>query len=129
MFDSSFGNVIQNGVLARDPLELGDILLLNVVLRTHLDLVHDLDEQIDQPIGNLLGAEYTEGSQQREAFGGGVGKQARRFFYAGAVAIDGQHLVGNAREQVGGELQFTNASELGHLLQHGRQANPSRVHA
>ena len=76
MLDRRFSNVIQNRILTRDALELFDVLLLHAVLRTHLDLVHNLDQQIDQPIGNLLGAQHTEGGKIREALGGVVGAQA-----------------------------------------------------
>jgi hypothetical protein len=95
---------------------LSDVLFLHTVLRPHLDLVHDLDQQIDQPIGNLLGAQHTESSQQGEAHGGVVRAQARWLFHDGTVAIDLQHFVGNTREQVSGKRELSNAPELGHLL-------------
>jgi hypothetical protein len=66
VLDGGLGEREQQALLAAHALEVGDQLLLDLVLGVRADLVDDLDQQIDQRVGDLRRARPAQHREQRQ---------------------------------------------------------------
>src|ERR1035438_5085778 len=75
MIDGCASEREQQPVLAAHPLEIGHERLLDPVLRAHADLVDDVDQQVDERVGDLRRDQHSTASSV-SLIGAGIARRS-----------------------------------------------------
>jgi hypothetical protein len=127
MLERLLGEREQQSVLSANALEVPDQLALDPVLGARADLVHHLDQQVHERVGDLRRARPAEHRQQRQPDRLLHRAQIRRVRGRGPRAPRGDQLLRTVGEQVSRQLERADALELGDLLKDRVQPRPARV--
>ena len=103
------GELEQQRGLAGHALEVGDQLALDALLGLGADTVHGGDQQLDQRVGDLAPAHVAEGGKQREPDRVRMAAKFMQFLDPDPAAVGQQHPRWHAVEQVGRQVDGTDA--------------------
>jgi hypothetical protein len=121
------GDLEQDVLLARDPFELGDDLLDDLLLGPGVDPVHGGEQQVDQGVGELAFAAVQQGGEQGVLGRLRVGAQVAWGFDRGPGPPAGDDLGSDVDKQPGGQADRPDRLQLGDFFLGGLQAHVARV--
>jgi hypothetical protein len=121
------GDAKQQARLVLDLVDLPDQLDGHPLLRAHPNAVHELEHEVDEPVGNLAAPLRAERRQQCPAHPVGVAAQVPGRLGPCPGAVTGQDLRGDSRPQTVGQREVPNQAELGYFLLDAGQADAARI--
>jgi hypothetical protein len=120
------GDLEEDVLLARDPLEGVDQLVGHLLLGAGTDPVDRGDQQVDQRVGHLPLALHQQGRQQGEPRLRAAAAQMRRGFHRSLLPPTGQYLRCHIGEQARRQPDRPDRGQLADLAQHRLQAHVPR---
>ena len=123
--DGGTGRSVQDGLLAADALEVVQQLLLDPVLGAGADVVHGLDQQLDEGVGDGAPAQVGVGGEPGQA--GRLGVAAQLVGRLDGHALAARLQLGRApiREQAVGQAEPADRAEPGQLVAQAGDAGPA----
>ena len=125
VFDGDAGQPVEQGLLAADALEIVQQLLLDPVLGTGADVVHGLDQQLDERVGDGAPAQVDIGGEPGQAGRLGVAAQLVGRLDSDALAAGLQLGRAPVREQTVGQPEPAHRVEPGQLVAQAGDAGPA----
>ncbi|MEA2231766.1 MAG: hypothetical protein QOD83_1582 [Solirubrobacteraceae bacterium] len=127
MFERGLGEAKKDGLLAAYATQIADQLTLDTVLRSGADAVHELDQQIDERVGDLRCARPAQRGQQRQPDRLAGGTQIGWVQLRGARPPRGDLTLRRVGEQVGGQPDRADTLELLDLLKQCPQSDAAWI--
>src|SRR5947209_2602615 len=124
---SRLSHLAQKLLLALDHLDVVEILLLDMLFRLGSNATNDLQEEINEAIGDFSGSLLTKGSKQSITRRFGMPTQFVGSFGCRSLSIEGDDFGRDACEEIGRQSKLHQNAELINLVEDTFQSNRTRI--